>query len=140
VILTATASEGDFERELTAIHWRSWHVRGCSGWPVCQGSVLFLLFYFQFFQRGLTPVKAFNRRLFGAFVIVGMLGFAGCGPDNETEGSKLATKAGDPGKPAEGSIPKEKTTSPANDKERAARGPQGTINQFQKGGGTAPAK
>ena len=40
--------------------------------------------------------------------MVGMLGFAGCGPDNESEGSKLATKAGDPGKPAEGSIPTEK--------------------------------
>jgi hypothetical protein len=84
-------------------------------------------------------VKAFNRILFASFVMVGMLGFAGCGPDNESEGSKLSTKAGDPGKPAEGSIPTVKQDPPRTDKERAARGPQGSQNAFQKGA-NAPAK
>jgi len=84
-------------------------------------------------------VKAFNRILFASFVTVGMLGFAGCGPDNESEGSKLAAKAGDPGKPAEGSIPTNTQAPPKSDKERAARGPQGSQNAFQKGA-NAPAK
>jgi hypothetical protein len=83
-------------------------------------------------------VKAFNRILFASFVMVGMMGFAGCGPDNETEGSKLAAKAGDPGKPAEGSTSTSTQAPPRTDKERAQRGPQGTVNSFAKKGADAP--
>ena len=83
-------------------------------------------------------MKAFNRRVFASFVMVGMLGFAGCGPDNESEASKLSAKAGDPGKPAEGSIPKEVQPPPRNDAERAARGPQGTQNSFKKAAEATP--
>jgi len=72
-------------------------------------------------------VKAFNWRFFAPLVIVvGMLGFAGCGPDNESEGQKLSTKLGDPGKAAEGSTPKEKGPDVVNQADRAKQGPQGT--------------
>ena len=39
-------------------------------------------------------MKAFNRRLLRGFVMVGMLGFAGCGPDNESEGSEACDQSG----------------------------------------------
>ena len=48
-------------------------------------------------------MKALTRALCLAFVMVGMLGVTGCGPDNEAEGLKASSKLGDPGKPAEGS-------------------------------------
>lgn len=79
-------------------------------------------------------MTAFNRRLFASLVIVGMLGFAGCGPDNETEGQKLATKAGDPGKANPGSLPEVKQTPPRTSAERAQRGPSGTQEQLGKQG------
>jgi hypothetical protein len=47
-------------------------------------------------------VKAFTRRSCLAFAsvgILGILGVAGCGPDNEAEGQKLNKSLGDPGKP-----------------------------------------
>jgi hypothetical protein len=74
-------------------------------------------------------VKAFNRILFASLVMAGMLGFAGCGPDNETEGQKLSTKIGDPGKVDPSVIPKEKVIPPSNNADRAKMGPQGTQKQ-----------
>jgi hypothetical protein len=79
-------------------------------------------------------VKAFNRRLFAALVMAGMLGFAGCGPDNETEGQKLSTKLGDPGKVNPDVVPKDKVTPPSTSADRAKVGPTGTQKQMEKGG------
>jgi len=42
-------------------------------------------------------VKVFIRALCIAFAFIGMLGLTGCGPDNETEGARLAKEAGAPG-------------------------------------------
>ena len=42
-------------------------------------------------------MKAFIRALCIASAFMGMLGLAGCGPDNETEGARLAKEAGSPG-------------------------------------------
>jgi hypothetical protein len=71
-------------------------------------------------------VKAFNRKMFASFLMVGMLGFAGCGPDNETDGQKLSTKIGDPGKANPDSVPKDQKALPKTAADRAAQGPQGT--------------
>jgi hypothetical protein len=68
--------------------------------------------------------------MIASLVMVGMLGFAGCGPDNETEGQK--TKLGDPGKMIEGTG-KAVLPMPSND-ERGARGAQGSINAFDAKG------
>jgi hypothetical protein len=42
-------------------------------------------------------VKMFTRKLGAALMVIGMLGLAGCGPDNETEAQNLGKKLGDPG-------------------------------------------
>lgn len=42
-------------------------------------------------------MKAFTGGLCAAVVGLGLLGVAGCGPDNEAEGVKLGKAAGDPG-------------------------------------------
>ena len=42
-------------------------------------------------------MKAFTRGLCAAVVGLGLLGVAGCGPDNEAEGVKLGQAAGNPG-------------------------------------------
>jgi hypothetical protein len=80
-------------------------------------------------------VKAFNRSLFASLVVVGMLGFVGCGPDNESEGQKLSTKIGDPGKMNPDAVPKETVAPPRTSAERAQRGPTGTQDQMKKSGG-----
>jgi hypothetical protein len=59
-------------------------------------------------RRSLT-VKAFSRGLCSAFVAVSLLGVAGCGPDNESEGQALNKKIGDPGAPAANSKSSEVT-------------------------------
>jgi hypothetical protein len=73
-------------------------------------------------------VKGFNQILFASLVMVSMVGFVGCGPDNESEGTKLNAKIGDPGAANPEGIPKEKLTAtkPTTSADRAARGPQGT--------------
>ena len=42
-------------------------------------------------------MKAFTRGLCAAVVGMGLIGVAGCGPDNESEGEKLGKAAGNPG-------------------------------------------
>jgi hypothetical protein len=81
-----------------------------------------------FHDRSLTHVKGFNQILFASLVMVSMFGFVGCGPDNESEGQKLSTKIGDPGKANPDSLPKDGAVKapPATSQDRAARGPQGT--------------
>jgi hypothetical protein len=69
-----------------------------------------------------------------------MLGLAGCGPDNETEGQKLGTQSGDPGKVNPDAIPKDKVTPPRTNKERESRGPSGTQEQMKKSGGYPTSK
>ena len=71
-------------------------------------------------------MKAFIRALCSASVMVGMLGVAGCGPDNESEGQKANAKLGDAGKPT-GEASKVQAP-PATSADRAALGPQGTVN------------
>lgn len=71
-------------------------------------------------------MKALTRALCLAFVMVGMLGVTGCGPDNEAEGLKASSNLGDPGKPAEGSgAPIDLT--PSTNADRAKKGPSGSI-------------
>jgi len=72
--------------------------------------------------------------------MVGMMGFAGCGPDNEAEGQKLSGKIGDPGKVNPDAIPTEKKTPPRTSKDRESQGPQGTQEQMKKGGGYPTSK
>ena len=66
-------------------------------------------------------MKAFNKSLFAALVTMGMLGVAGCGAENESEGEKLAKKEADPGKPAAGSIPTKIEAPPRTNAERGQR-------------------
>ena len=42
-------------------------------------------------------MKSYTRGLAWTLVALGMLGVAGCGPDNETEGQKAAKAEKDPG-------------------------------------------
>jgi hypothetical protein len=81
----------------------------------------------------LKRVKAFKRSLFASLVVAGMLGFAGCGPDNESEGQNLSSKIGDPGKANPDSIPKTVAPVPKSDSERGQRGPGGTASGAMKG-------
>jgi hypothetical protein len=83
-------------------------------------------------------VKAFTRALCLAFAMIGMLGVVGCGPDNEAEGTKASQKLGDPGAPAAGST--KVVTPPKSNQDRAALGPQGSINSQSKQGAAASAK
>jgi len=84
-------------------------------------------------------VKAFTRVLCLAFVVVGMLGVAGCGPDNEAEGQKANAKLGDPGKMNEGTG-KTVAPPPKTNEERGARGAQGSINMFDAKGKPKPSE
>jgi len=84
-------------------------------------------------------VKAFTRALCVAFVMMGMLGVMGCGPDNESEGAKASQKLGDPGKPVNEPTEAQKAvTLPRTNAERSKMGPQGSILQQSKAA-TAPA-
>jgi hypothetical protein len=66
------------------------------GFRSSEGSVAFYS-YSLFLDRRSINVKAFTRGMFAAVVGLGLLGVAGCGPDNEAEGVKLGKAAGDPG-------------------------------------------
>jgi hypothetical protein len=88
-----------------------------------------------FLNRRLIVVKAITRAFCLVFVAISMLGVAGCGPDNEAEGTKAGQKLGDPGKPAEGTT--KLVAPPKTSADRAALGPQGSINAQSK---QAPAK
>ena len=49
------------------------------------------------FSGSERPVKSYIRGLAGAFVVAGMLGVMGCGPDNESDASKVSAEKKDPG-------------------------------------------
>ncbi len=83
-------------------------------------------------------MKAFTRALCLAFAMIGMLGVVGCGPDNEAEGTKASKSLGDPGAPKEGTT--KIVTPPKSSQDRAAMGPQGSINAQSKQGAAASDK
>jgi hypothetical protein len=78
-------------------------------------------------------VKAFTRGLCVAFVMLGMVGVVGCGPDNASEGQAASKKLGDPGNPDPKGLPSQTITPPSSEADRATQeGPGGSILQQSK--------
>jgi hypothetical protein len=61
-----------------------------------EGSVAFFSHSLLLDRRSIN-VKAFTSGLCAAVLGLGLIGVAGCGPDNEAEGVKLGKEAGNPG-------------------------------------------
>jgi hypothetical protein len=79
-------------------------------------------------------VTAFNRRLFSAIAVLGLVGVAGCGGDNDADSKKLGTNAGDPGPANPDSKPAVQVAPPTSQADRART--EGAQQQGKKSGYT----
>jgi hypothetical protein len=76
-------------------------------------------------------VKALIRAFCLALMTVGLLGLAGCGPDNEAEGQKVGKTLGDPGAPAAGTKTEADPLPPAKTQQEYFKRTQATQEKYK---------